>query len=116
MNWRERAVRSQGLRGRRLGLAVTAVTLTAGAPAPSTMADTRFERIDGFAAPGTPAKFNRVGVLEVGPARAKNVLVLNPGTSSSAAYFAPLANDIVRKLKGWQVWAVDRRENLLEDH
>ena len=39
-----------------------------------------------------------------------------PGTSASAAYFEPMAKDIVRKSKGWQVWAVERRENLLEDH
>jgi pimeloyl-ACP methyl ester carboxylesterase len=96
--------------------AAAAAALTLGAFAPSAMADTRFERIAGFAAPGTPAKFNRVGVLKVGPARAKNVLVLNPGTSASAAYFAPLAKDIVRRAKGWQIWAVERRENLLEDH
>ena len=44
------------------------------------------------------------------------MLVLNPGTSASAAYFAPLAKDVVAKAKGWQVWAVERRENLLEDH
>jgi pimeloyl-ACP methyl ester carboxylesterase len=96
--------------------AAAAAALTLGAFAPSAMADTRFERIAGFAAPGTPAKFNKVGVLKVGPARAKNVLVLNPGTSASAAYFAPLARDIVRRAKGWQIWAVERRENLLEDH
>jgi pimeloyl-ACP methyl ester carboxylesterase len=105
----EEAVRTRGI-------AVAAVALAFGAAAPATMADTRFERIEGFEAPGTPAKFNRVGVLKVGPARAQNVLVLNPGTSSSASYFAPLANDIVKRVKGWQVWAVDRRENLLEDH
>jgi pimeloyl-ACP methyl ester carboxylesterase len=112
------AVRSKGLvvAVRSKGLVVAAVALAFGAFAPSTMADTRFERIGGFAAPGTPAKFNRVGVLKVGPAGAKNVLVLNPGTSASAAYFAPLARDIVRRVKGWQVWAVERRENLLEDH
>jgi pimeloyl-ACP methyl ester carboxylesterase len=44
------------------------------------------------------------------------VLVLNPGTSASAAYFLPLAKDIVARARGWQVWAVERRENLLEDH
>jgi hypothetical protein len=49
---------------------------------------------EGFAAPGTPAKLNKVGVLKVGSPRARNVLILNPGTSSSAAYFAPLAKDI----------------------
>ena len=39
--------------------------------------------------------YDRVGVLEIGPAQAKNILVLNPGTSASAAYFAPLAKTIV---------------------
>src|SRR5215210_1821035 len=82
----------------------------------SALAAPRFERLAGFHAPGTPAKYNKVGVLEVGPRSAKNILVLNPGTSASAAYFAPLAQDIARKAKGWQVWAVERRENLLEDH
>ena len=43
------------------------------------------------------------------------MLVLNPGTSASAAYFAPLARSIVAAAPGWQVWAVERRENLLED-
>jgi pimeloyl-ACP methyl ester carboxylesterase len=103
------------VRSRVLAAAGAGAALVFGALAPSAMADTRFDRIDGFAAPGTPAKFNRVGVLKVGPSRAKNVLVLNPGTSASAAYFAPLAKDIVRRVKGWQVWAVERRENLLED-
>jgi pimeloyl-ACP methyl ester carboxylesterase len=76
----------------------------------------RFQRLAGFVAPGTPAKYNRVGVLETGPTSAKNILVLVPGTSASAAYFEPLAKDIVRKTPNWQVWAVERRENLLEDH
>ena len=101
---------------RSLALAAAAAGgLMLGALAPPADADTRFERIAGFTAPGTPAKYNRVGMLEVGPSRTKNVLVLNPGTSASAAYFLPLAQDIVRKVKGWQVWAVERRENLLED-
>ena len=75
----------------------------------------KFVRIPGYKSPGTPAKYNKVGILQTGPASAKNVLVLNPGTSASAAYFEPLAKDIVKKTKGWQVWAVERRENLLED-
>src|SRR4051812_7548458 len=76
----------------------------------------KLERLPGYQAPGTPAKYNKVGVLKFGPSKAKNVLVLNPGTSASAAYFAPLAKTIVAQRKGWQVWAVERRENLLEDH
>jgi len=69
----------------------------------------------GFASPGTPATYNKVGVIEVGPPSAKNVLVLEPGTSAGAAYFVPLAKWIVSTTPGWQVWSVERRENLLED-
>jgi len=69
----------------------------------------------GFAAPGTPSKYNKVGVIKMGPSSAKNVLVLEPGTSAGAGYFVPLAQWIVSKTKGWQVWSVERRENLLED-
>jgi hypothetical protein len=100
------------MRLRSLALAVALLTLAAPASASAT---TRFERLAGFHAPGTPAKYNKVGILKIGPRSAENILVLNPGTSASAAYFSPLAEDIVRKAKGWQVWAVERRENLLED-
>src|SRR5215213_5839123 len=102
----------------RPGLATALVVGILGAlsASASASASVRFERIAGFDAPGTPAKYDRVGILKVGPKRAPNILVLNPGTSASAAYFAPLAQDVTRKAKGWQVWAVERRENLLEDH
>jgi len=100
---------------RALVMAVGFLVALAARPALSDV-DVRFERQDGFAAPGTPANLNKVGVLEIGPKHARNILVLNPGTSASAAYFAPLAKTIVEKAKGWQVWAVERRENLLEDH
>jgi pimeloyl-ACP methyl ester carboxylesterase len=74
-----------------------------------------FQRIAGVKSPGTPAKYDKVGILKIGSPSARNVLVLNPGTSASAAYFAPLAKSIVAKAPRWQVWAVERRENLLED-
>jgi pimeloyl-ACP methyl ester carboxylesterase len=74
------------------------------------------KRYAGFDETETPTKYDKVGVIETGPKSAKNVLVLIPGTSASAAYFQPLAKDIVRGVKGWQVWSVERRENLLEDH
>ena len=77
---------------------------------------TRFVWMDGFNDPATPDALDKVGVLEVGPSSAKNVLVLNPGTSAGSGYFKPLADDIVRMTNGaWQVWSVERRENLLED-
>ncbi len=68
-----------------------------------------------YAAPGTPAKYDKVGVIKIGPSSAKNVLVLEPGTSAGSAYFVPLAKWIVSKTPGWQVWSIERRENLLED-
>ncbi len=69
----------------------------------------------GVRSPGTPAKYDKVGVIKVGSPTAKNVLVLEPGTSAGGAYFVPLAKWIVAKQPGWQVWSVERRENLLED-
>jgi hypothetical protein len=68
-----------------------------------------------YRAPGTPLKYDKVGVIKIGSPRAKNVLVLEPGTSAGSAYFVPLAKWLVSKEKGWQVWSVERRENLLED-
>src|SRR3954452_3031084 len=94
--------------------AVIALVL-AGLCATPAAAKQSFQRLAGFQSPGTPAKYDKVGVLKIGFPRARNVLVLNPGTSASAAYFAPLARSIVAKAPKWQVWSVERRENLLED-
>jgi pimeloyl-ACP methyl ester carboxylesterase len=69
----------------------------------------------GYSAPGTPAAFDKVGVIKVGSPDASNVLVLEPGTSAAAAYFVPLARWIVANAPDWQVWAVQRRETLLSD-
>ena len=71
--------------------------------------------VGGAKAPG-PARFDRLQVIEQGPRKAENVLVLVPGTSGGAAYFRPVARAIVGRLPGWKVWSVDRRENRLEDH
>jgi pimeloyl-ACP methyl ester carboxylesterase len=104
--------------GQRIGKAALAAVVVALALAPAAAAKVRvsFERLKGFDAPGTPAKYDKVGALKVGPKSARNVLILNPGTSASSTYFVPVAKDIVTRAKGWQVWAVERRENLLEDH
>ena len=72
--------------------------------------------IDGFKAPGTPAEYNKVKVLKQGPKNAKKIMVLVPGTSAGATNFQPMAASILQKLKGWQIWSIERRENLLEDH
>jgi pimeloyl-ACP methyl ester carboxylesterase len=98
-----------------LGL-VVAVFAPQHAAADPHRSDVRFVQLKGFDDPATPDNLDRVGVLEVGPAWARNVLVLSPGTSAGSGYFKPLAEDIVRRTHGrWQVWSVERRENLLED-
>ena len=88
---------------RRLGLALLVLAL-APAGAAARKPAVRFERIAGFRSPGTPAKYDRVGILKIGKPTARNVLVLNPGTSASAAYFQPLARAIVARSPRWQVW------------
>jgi pimeloyl-ACP methyl ester carboxylesterase len=98
------------LRGAMLALAV--IGLAAAAPASAKPGVTWMK---GYAAPGTPAKYNKVGVIKVGSRHARNVLVLEPGTSAGGGYFVPLAQWIVSRAPGWQVWSVERRENLLED-
>src|SRR6188472_1375 len=99
------------------GLALIAVAATALfmglVPTANAKVQVRFSVMDGYSSPGTPSNLNKVGVLKTGDPRARNVLVLNPGTSASAAYFAPLARSIVARARGWQVWSVERRENLL---
>jgi hypothetical protein len=113
--------RSNGLR--RFAL-TTGLVVALGAAVPSAAEahgtrriDVGFSWLKGFDDPATPDVLDRVGVLKVGSERARNVLVLNPGTSAGAAYFRPLAEDIVRRTRGrWQVWSVERRENQLEDH
>jgi pimeloyl-ACP methyl ester carboxylesterase len=97
-------------------IAIAATALWAGlTPTADAKATVKFVTMNGYPSPGTPPDLNRVGVLKTGDPKAKNVLVLNPGTSASAAYFEPLAKSIVKVLPDWQVWAVERRENFLED-
>ncbi len=84
--------------------------------AAASAATPRVTTIDGFKAPGTPEKLNEVKVVKYGSPESEKVLVLNPGTSAGGTFFTPIANALTKKLKGWQVWAIERRENLLEDH
>jgi hypothetical protein len=85
------------------------------AAVPASAAADSVVTLPGYDAPG-PSRYDKVKVLKQGPASAKNVLVLAPGTSAGGPYFAPLGQALVERLPGWQVWSVERRENLLEDH
>jgi hypothetical protein len=93
----------------------TAALCAAIAPAAGAKIPVKFKVMRGYASPGTPDNLNVVGVLKIGDPKAKNVLVLNPGTSAGGGYFQPLARTIVKTLPDWQVWSVERRENFLED-
>lgn len=98
-----------------LAAALTSILVVAPA-ATHAQTEVSFRWLDGYESPGTPADLNRVGVIEVGPRGAQNILILVPGTSASAAYFVPLARHVVQRTRGWQIWAIERRENQLEDH
>jgi pimeloyl-ACP methyl ester carboxylesterase len=103
---------------RRCGVAVAISIIAAALGASAASAATSKSPVQWMrsdAVPGTPAKYDKVGVIKIGRKTAKNVLVLEPGTSAGSAYFVPLARWIVSKRPGWQVWSVERRENLLED-
>jgi pimeloyl-ACP methyl ester carboxylesterase len=97
-------------------VAVCASTLVGSAlGAASASAQPGVSWMSSYRAPGTPSRYDKVGVIKIGSSRAKNVLVLEPGTSAGSAYFVPLAKWLVSRATGWQVWSVERRENLLED-
>ena len=62
-----------------------------------------------------PAEYDKAFVTSYGDPKAKNVLILMPGTFGGAGDFTLAAKDMVKKNKNLQVWAADRREQALED-
>jgi pimeloyl-ACP methyl ester carboxylesterase len=92
-------------------LPLLALLLVLAAPA---AAQERTVTVRGFDGPG-PSRYDRVTVTKIGSASARTVLVLVPGTSGGAGDFTLVGRDIVRRLPGVQVWAVDRRSQALED-
>jgi pimeloyl-ACP methyl ester carboxylesterase len=62
-----------------------------------------------------PAQFNQVTVHQFGPKSGRRILVLMPGTIGGAGNFTLIARDLVKRVRGLQVWAIDRRANALED-
>ena len=71
--------------------------------------------VRGAAGPG-PARYDRVSYERFGPASAKRVLILIPGTQGGAGDFSLVGPEIVKRVKGLQVWAYERRGQALEDH
>jgi hypothetical protein len=81
--------------------------------APAVAAET-VTTIPGAPGPG-PSKYDKVFVTKFGPKSAKRVLVLMPGFQGGAGDFTLDAREIVKRVPGLQVWAVDRRSQALED-
>lgn len=77
-------------------------------------AQARAFTVQGAPAPG-PARFDKVFVNRFGPRDAGRVLVLVPGTGGGAGDFTNDARALVARVPNLQVWAVDRREQALED-
>ena len=97
-----------------VAVALMLASLVGAAGASAKMPPVKTVWMPGFAAPATPERFDKVGIVKIGNPAAKNVLVIEPGTSGGGAYFIPFAEWVTSKAPGWQVWAVERRENLLE--
>lgn len=62
-----------------------------------------------------PAQFDRAYVTAFGRSKAPDVLVLMPGTFGGAGDFSLVGRALVRRNPRLQVWALDRREQALED-
>src|SRR6478672_9004308 len=100
-------------RRRRVGILALAAAATFAFAVPATAAE-RPVAIAGAPAPG-PARYDKVFVTKFGPASARNVLVLIPGTVAGAGDFTLTGRYLAKHVPGLQVWAVDRRSQALED-
>jgi hypothetical protein len=93
----------------------------ADAPNPAVLEMVRVEKhvIAGFNEPHTPAEFNKAIYLRFYSAETSQpraIVVLMPGIFGGATNFDRMARTIISQDKTLEVWAIDRRSNLLEDH
>ena len=100
-------------------LRLAGLVLAVGMPLVSALAPVSAHAAAVFSVPGAraagPARYDRVLVERFGPASARTVLVLMPGSASGAGAFGFVAEDLVHRVRGLQVWAVERREQAFED-
>jgi pimeloyl-ACP methyl ester carboxylesterase len=91
-------------------------TLLAAAAAALVLAAPAGAAVTTIASPGPgPSRYDKVTVTKIGPASAKTVLLLMPGFQGGAGDFSLIGRDIVKRVGGVQVWALDRRSQALED-
>jgi pimeloyl-ACP methyl ester carboxylesterase len=98
-----------------LALAAAAAAACLVPAASASAAGEPYVSIKGYNDPGTPAKYDRVFVRKFGKASAKNVLVLVPGFQGGSGDFTLDARELIKRVPGLAVWAMDRRSNALED-
>jgi hypothetical protein len=98
-------------------VAIVAATLVAALLATASAGAAVPERVTTVATPPAagPAQYNQVTVHEFGAKSADHVLVLMAGTDGGAGDFTLDALWLVKHVPNLQVWAVDRREQALED-
>ena len=101
-------------RFRRVGLVAIAAAAAALSLASPAQARERMITVKAPPAAG-PASYDRVFVHQFGPAKGRKILVLMPGTVAGAGNFTLIARRLVKRIKGLQVWAIDRRTQVLED-
>ena len=92
---------------------VVAAALSLACAAPALGAEP-YVAIKGAPAAG-PARYDKVFVQKFGSAKARRVLVLVPGFVGGAGDFRLIARDLVRRVPGLAVWALDRRQQAFED-
>src|SRR4051812_19594650 len=94
-------------------LALAAAMLALALPS-SASADSYFS-VKGAPAPG-PSKYDKVWIQQIGPAAARHVFVLLPGTHGAAGSLTFVGRDVQAALgSDWQVWIEDRREVAFDD-
>jgi hypothetical protein len=91
------------------------------APDPAVLETAKVERhvIAGFNEAHTPAEFNKAIYLRFfsgETTKPRAIVVLMPGIFGGATNFDRMARTIISQDKTLEVWAIDRRSNLLEDH
>jgi len=94
--------------------AAIALLTTLALAAPAAAASETRVTLPGTPGPG-PSKYDKVFVTKFGPKSATRVLVLMPGFYGGAGDFTLDARELVKRVPGLQVWAVDRRSEALED-
>jgi hypothetical protein len=94
-------------------LAIVVLVTTAGA---AQAADLNGKRVAVKGAPAAgPAKYDRLWVRKYGPSDPSCVLVLSPGSPAGQGGFARIGPELTQRVKGLDVWAIDRRPNAFED-